>query len=199
MTQRTPLRWTRLYRPSPSSGSGRIPHLGQANRSLMREPGRGDFDRERKLVNRAAFVVAIASGVAAVTCTAASAGYRWSPAVATTSGHRKSRVTSKRASTPRIARGFPASAVGSSFRMGRSACSTCDTKREGRLCFAIKVKVVKGARRGWFRTIPVNLSRVNCTGVREVPARDRPTVAEDQSELRAAASSVQSTSARDGG
>jgi hypothetical protein len=30
-------------------------------------------------VKRAAFVVAIASGVAAVTCTAASAGYRWVP------------------------------------------------------------------------------------------------------------------------
>lgn len=165
----------------------------------MREPGRRDSDRERKLVKRAAFVVAIASGVAAVTCTAASAGYRWVPGSSYYVRASKVENHFKKGFDSAYCSGIPRFGRRRQFPYGPFRMFYCDTKREGRLCFAIKVKVVKGARRGWFRTIPVNLSRVNCTGVRDVPARDRPTVAEDQSELRAAASSVQSTSARDGG
>jgi hypothetical protein len=162
----------------------------------MREPGRRDSDHERELVKRAALVAAIASAVAAVTCAAASAGDPWVPgssyyvrASAVESHFEKAFDSANCVGIPRFGRR-------KHFPYGPFRMFYCDTKRKGRLCFAIKVKVVKGARREWFRTIPLNVSRVRCTGTRDVPAADRPTVAEDQSQLRAAASSVESTSAR---
>ena len=66
----------------------------------------------------------------------------------------------------------------------------CDTKRKRGLCFAMKVKVVKGLRRGWFRTVPVNLSSVSCVGTTSASPSARESA---ESDLRAATRSVGAT------
>lgn len=149
-------------------------------------------------MKRAALVAVIASGVAAAICAGASAGYRWVPGssyyvrASTVENHFNRVFDSANCS------GIPRFGRRKHFPYGPFRMFYCDTKRKGRLCFGMRVKVVKGRKRGWFRTVPVNVSNVRCTGTSDVPVAARPTVAEDQSQLRSAADSVQSASARDG-
>lgn len=140
--------------------------------------------------------VVAASAVAAVVCAGASAKDRWVPGTSYyVKGSAVERHFTKAFDSTNCA-GIPRYGRRKHFPYGGFRMFYCDTKRKSRLCFAVKVKVVKAARRGWFRTIPVNLSTVRCTGVADVAAPARPTVAEDQSQLRAAADTVRATSAR---
>ena len=146
-------------------------------------------------MKRTVSVLAIAAAVAAVASAGALAKGRWVPG---SSYYVKESAVERhfnKVFDSSNCSGIPRFGQRKHFPHGRFRMFYCDTKRNNRLCFAIKVKVVKGLKRGWFRTVPINLSKVRCTGVRDVPAPARPSVAQDQSQLRAAADSVTSKGA----